>query len=198
MDDSEIDPEIAAAMGFTGFGAQPNSKRRKYNHDADTFVDGQSRDDDSAQQPSGSGANTTALGVRSKVQAQGADVDVDVDANGEITQVETDVRDEKKKTKGKKKQGGPPLGLADYIAWGESVTSQAPPAVVPSQPLAAETVLATPAIEYYGGAGAESWPQGMPSREELAKSRRGVQNARGDMAYFMPSFIEDPWKELAE
>ena len=30
----------------------------------------------------------------------------------------------------------------------------------------------------------------------LQALRRGVRNERGDMAYFLPSFLEDPWKEL--
>jgi hypothetical protein len=27
--------------------------------------------------------------------------------------------------------------------------------------------------------------------------RRGIRNERGDMAYFLPSFLEDPWAKLA-
>ena len=30
----------------------------------------------------------------------------------------------------------------------------------------------------------------------LQALRRGIRNERGDMAYFLPSFLEDPWKEL--
>lgn len=30
----------------------------------------------------------------------------------------------------------------------------------------------------------------------LQALRRGVVNARGDMAYFLPSFVEDPWEKL--
>jgi hypothetical protein len=26
--------------------------------------------------------------------------------------------------------------------------------------------------------------------------RRGIRNERGDMAYFLPSFLEDPWAKL--
>ena len=31
----------------------------------------------------------------------------------------------------------------------------------------------------------------------LQALRRGIRNERGDMAYFLPSFLEDPWKELS-
>lgn len=30
----------------------------------------------------------------------------------------------------------------------------------------------------------------------LQALRRGVRNERGDMAYFLPSFLEDPWRDL--
>lgn len=31
----------------------------------------------------------------------------------------------------------------------------------------------------------------------LEALRHGVKNERGDMVYFLPSFIEDPWKDLS-
>jgi hypothetical protein len=31
----------------------------------------------------------------------------------------------------------------------------------------------------------------------LQALRRGIRNERGDMAYFLPSFLENPWKELS-
>ncbi|KAF2402291.1 hypothetical protein EJ06DRAFT_332104 [Trichodelitschia bisporula] len=31
------------------------------------------------------------------------------------------------------------------------------------------------------------------TRDDLQALRRGVPDARGDLAYFMPSFVEDPW-----
>ncbi|QIW98675.1 hypothetical protein AMS68_004193 [Peltaster fructicola] len=31
---------------------------------------------------------------------------------------------------------------------------------------------------------------------DLRAFRYGVRNERGDMTFFMPSFIEDPWKDL--
>jgi hypothetical protein len=56
MDDLEIDPAIAEAMGFTSFG----SKRRKHTARADdAFVD-----DSSTQIPASTGANDIPLGAR--------------------------------------------------------------------------------------------------------------------------------------
>ena len=34
------------------------------------------------------------------------------------------------------------------------------------------------------------------STMNLQALRRGVRNERGDMAYFLPSFLEDPWAKL--
>nr|POE74407.1 hypothetical protein CFP56_67758 [Quercus suber] len=37
-----------------------------------------------------------------------------------------------------------------------------------------------------------------PSEAPLGALRRGVKNERGDMVYFLPSFLEDPWKRLRQ
>lgn len=71
MDDLEIDPAIAEAMGFTSFG----SKRRKHAARADdAFID-----DSGKQIPASTGANDIPLGTRpaasetkEKVQEQGS------------------------------------------------------------------------------------------------------------------------------
>ncbi|KAL1582779.1 hypothetical protein WHR41_08341 [Cladosporium halotolerans] len=34
------------------------------------------------------------------------------------------------------------------------------------------------------------------STMSLQALRRGVRNERGDVAYFLPSFLEDPWEKL--
>jgi len=34
------------------------------------------------------------------------------------------------------------------------------------------------------------------STMNLQALRRGIRNERGDMAYFLPSFLEDPWANL--
>jgi hypothetical protein len=75
MDDLEIDPAIAEAMGFTSFG----SKRRKHTARADdAFID-----DSGTQIPASTGANDIPLGARpisnvipEKVQEQGNTDDI--------------------------------------------------------------------------------------------------------------------------
>lgn len=54
-DDFSPDPELAAALGFSSFGAQPSSKRRKYNNN-DAVVD--------IDAALGNGANSLPLGQR--------------------------------------------------------------------------------------------------------------------------------------
>ncbi|SMQ51955.1 unnamed protein product [Zymoseptoria tritici ST99CH_3D7] len=69
-----IDPAIAAAMGFTGFGAKP-SKKRKFDRN-DGFVDPSISATSTG--PQGKGANNTPIGERksgkSKTPAPGSDV----------------------------------------------------------------------------------------------------------------------------
>ncbi|GKT52300.1 uncharacterized protein ColSpa_12481 [Colletotrichum spaethianum] len=69
MDDqdlaAEIDPEMAAFMGFASFGTQPAAKKRKYNHRTDA-VSSASGGQPSARAPvaAATGANQTALAAR--------------------------------------------------------------------------------------------------------------------------------------
>lgn len=206
-DDIGIDPEIAAAMGFGSFGAQSQNKRRKFTHN-DAVFEGQSDVSNKSARPSGSGANTTALGVRSKPADVLSAESVQIDDVGSAAVNEESQSKEKGKTKAKGKKGGAPLGLADYVAWGNKITPQTvpqAPQIVTESPVSSAEPASKPAAEpdvnnvaatQNGGAGAESWPQGMPDQQELSALRRGVKNARGDMAYFLPSFIEDPWSSL--
>jgi len=46
----------------------------------------------------------------------------------------------------------------------------------------------------------ESFPAGAHECDatELAALRKGVRDRDGDVAYFMPSFVEDPWNRKAK
>ncbi|KJX98597.1 hypothetical protein TI39_contig402g00016 [Zymoseptoria brevis] len=81
-DEFGVDPAIAAAMGFTGFGAKP-SKKRKFDRN-DGFVDPSISATSSG--PQGKGANNTPMGerksVNSKTPLPGSVVGVDAAENG--------------------------------------------------------------------------------------------------------------------
>ena len=124
-EDFDMDPAIAEAMGFSGFGAQP--KKRKFN-DNDAFVDPNLKPEQVK------GANNVPLGVRSSKPATGNDVQGD---DAEIRATD-------------------------------------PGPAVTSSKVAVRS-------------------SGPPTLEAL---KHGVRNEQGDMAYFLPSFIEDPWKGL--
>ncbi|KAL3295383.1 hypothetical protein RB213_003572 [Colletotrichum asianum] len=62
MDASDIDPEMAAFMGFASFGTQPAAKKRKYNHRTDAV----------AASDSATGANQVALATRTPSSAPAA------------------------------------------------------------------------------------------------------------------------------
>lgn len=67
--DVEMEPEdgeaaMAAAMGFSGFGKAPATKKRKYNSKTDAFIDGQELQniDKGGKKGQGSGGNEVPLG----------------------------------------------------------------------------------------------------------------------------------------
>ncbi|TIC96893.1 hypothetical protein CH35J_007675 [Colletotrichum higginsianum] len=68
MDDqdiaAEIDPEMAAFMGFASFGTQPAAKKRKYNHRTDAVSDADTDAGHAPTRTSATGANQTALAAR--------------------------------------------------------------------------------------------------------------------------------------
>lgn len=123
-EEMDIDPSIAAAMGFAGFGMQ-TAKKRKYDSN-NTYVDPDVATAGSTSK--GKGANNAPLGARVK------------ETGGSRTAKEGTVSTEKK------------IGTAP-------------------------------------GRNADG-------SLDLEALRKGVKNDNGDMVYFLPSFIEDPWKDL--
>lgn len=128
MDDFDIDPAIAEAMGFSGFGKAPNKKRK---HDNDMFID------PDITTPQGTSANNAPLGERKS----------------------------KKTTEG--------------------IVDPSQTAEVPFRP--------EPQPQRSGPRPHEVDSNGAPTLQAL---RNGVRNERGDLAIFLPSFIEDPWAGL--
>jgi len=120
---------------------------------------------------SASGANSTELGVRTKALGN-------QQTSGEETVSVAPV------SKNIPVAGG----LAGFLARGQALPEK-PPESVPVQYEATRLVdpSASEMIKF-GGASV--------SRADLNALRFGVKNAEGDKAYFLPSFVEDPWEKL--
>ena len=218
-DDIDIDPEIAAAMGFSSFGNQLSNKKRKFNQD--TFMD--------ASKPNSSrtGANSMQLGARQKKipsintlrSPQQNDKDGEewldpgyvkesMDMNESSLSADTilplqaspsnfgPINRANLRPKGKQNQSDP-SGLAQFLARGEAFKQDVSTsengdfgakhsldAVFPSDTsLPTEPTTSIPSI-----------PLGTFGCEDTHVLRKGVRNAQGDVAYFLPSFVEDPWR----
>ncbi|KAK5119411.1 hypothetical protein LTR85_007511 [Meristemomyces frigidus] len=148
-DGFDIDPAIAEAMGFSGFGMQPG-KKRKFDTD-DGFVDPDAKQEakPGKSQSKSKGASHTPLGLR---PAQGS---IAQDDSASLT------------------AGGGALGTG----------------VGPEQARTAQSIQQqSPRLGPTTG--------GDSRHTDMQALRHGVANERGDMVYFLPSFIEDPWKHL--
>jgi hypothetical protein len=176
MDDTDIDPEIAEAMGFTSFGG---TKRRKFNHNV--VVD---------TKPQPSGANTAPLGSRSNP------------VNGHLQPI--------------------PVGTPSSAGYQSSQNLKEPYVGGPSQtyqhgfdlpkrpPKWPETQIQMQTSENLAeshnteiSSPTTAFPTGVPKGffdkltwKELEAFRKGVKDENGDVAFFLPSFIEDPWAKL--
>lgn len=98
MDSEDSEAAMAAAMGFSGFGKAPATKKRKYNAKTDAFIDGQELQsiDRGGKKGQGSGGNEVPLG-RMRVlgaQAQAPSVqEQEVEQGGNREEVDLDMGD---------------------------------------------------------------------------------------------------------
>ncbi|KAI4953382.1 hypothetical protein J4E86_006925 [Alternaria arbusti] len=175
MDDDEND-EIAAAMGFASFGG---TKKRKFDHAASPKAG-----------PDASGANSTKLGVRSKKVANEDEINLDDAASDAVSDLTNPAPQPHHNAPGKAKKSQPAdSGLAAFLARGQNL---------PEKPAATES---TSNLAVSGDpTAAEMVSFGGPpiSKAELNALRHGVRMENGDTAYFLPSFVEDPWARLGK
>lgn len=167
----EIDPAIAEAMGFSSFGGP---KRRKFNHDAATI-------DPDITKPHHSGANSAPLGSRSN---PGHDIDLPQRPEYPHNQ------DPDQATPQQTHQQG--FDLPKRLPKPEKWPAMHKVEKSTENQNAVETSSPTTAF-----------PTGVPKGffdkltwKELEQFRKGVKDENGDVAYFLPSFIEDPWAKL--
>ncbi|PVH97197.1 hypothetical protein DM02DRAFT_644334 [Periconia macrospinosa] len=147
-----------------GFSSFGGSKKRKFDHTNSPKT-----------KPDASGANSTKLGVRPKTSKSDATGASEIADNSGITSKET-----------RKQKQPAPSGLAAFLNRGQNL---------PDKPPTTEGVLNPPPADHsHENASATVSFGGPPiSRAELNALRHGVKTANGDTAYFLPSFVEDPW-----
>ncbi len=219
MDDLEvegIDPALAASMGFSSFGAQPTAKKRKFNHATDAVVDRQQakQSEVPAKSKNASGSNKTTLGVRerrppaeiSNIVGNGSQSMSTPDKgnkNGALNSTRSEQSSAEiaspavARAEHNDQQESRP-GISGSLEQVPSVTATAnePNPAISAMPASdakdAHQSAHSPAAT---GSGRASGHGGL-SQAELQALRKGVKDERGDVAYFLPSFVEDPWKGL--
>ncbi|KAI1155283.1 hypothetical protein F4825DRAFT_447626 [Nemania diffusa] len=203
MDDVEdTAAAMAAAMGFSSFGAQKPNKRRKFNPSTDAFVDSISPEASTLpfhgyadNHITTTGSNTIPLGRR----RQAANTD------------EIDLDDEDDENEGHRSLGGPP---AQQITT-EDDEDPEPQYLDTSRPSA--PIVADPADDLQSkidaivgsSADAHASPQGSSSVVDNGHSSRGGRGGRqhnmnrGGQSgtnwwedYYDPAFIVNPWDNL--
>ncbi|KAF1350286.1 hypothetical protein EJ07DRAFT_139579 [Lizonia empirigonia] len=162
MEDFEENDEMAAMMGFSSFGG---TKKRKFDHANSP----KAKDDYSA-----SGANSTELGVQTKIPSN------EQQSGEEISGAKSPVQ-----------HTSAPLptasGLASFLARGQALPEKPPNAVQKQETIAGVDSSASETVSFGGPP---------ISRADLNALKFGVKNGNGEAAYFLPSFVEDPWERL--
>lgn len=163
MEDFDENDEMAAMMGFSAFGG---TKKRKYD---------QANSPKAQDEYSASGANSTELGVRTKVSSdeqKNREENVGVASSTQQTA----------------KPSPPGTGLASFLARGQGLPERPPTAAQQPQEDSSHVDPSASEALSFGGPSV--------SRAELNALRFGVKDENGDTAYFLPSFVENPWERL--
>jgi hypothetical protein len=153
----EVDSEMAAAMGFSSFGAVPSTKRRKYNHN-DAVVDASIAPNLSIR-----GSNALPLGQK-RVPAQLPSMIASED------------------------------NAAEAVIEANENAAEAADVAGAQAPLPSKHSAATASV--LNGWDVAKQGARQYSAAELAALREGVVTTNGHIAYFLPSFVEDPWKKV--
>ncbi|KAK1596602.1 uncharacterized protein LY79DRAFT_509325 [Colletotrichum navitas] len=227
MDDqdlaAEIDPEMAAFMGFASFGTQPAAKKRKYNHRTDAVSSA------SASGPVGhhpvavaaaaaTGANQTALAARTPrapmTDAPPANTDeIALDDDNDANNADTAAGDEDQDQDQDPDEGGaniysdptiaPALAhaqsLIDELSTRGGVASSAPADTSASQAQGPSPLLPSAALprrpDVSWGKEMGSTPTTMPTRERNAEAAAGHPPRGGRQGSQQQRSDGKPWWE---
>ena len=228
-EDTSLDPAIAAQMGFSSFGVQASSKKRKY-HDG-SFIEGQrDRGNVTHAKATGSGANNVELGVRgrkptanegqqgisieqlpgleagnTRKEAMGFSGENLPSSTGPAQATQAGRAASKtslssKTSNAKQDKGQATGGLSAFLSRGQSLPNAqghaAPGLALMQEPLKQHPDVQLPDRPLPPVTAEKSNGSGGPMEHSLQAYRQGVRNEKGDMVYFLPSFLEDPWEKL--
>ncbi|KAK7513022.1 hypothetical protein IWZ03DRAFT_44029 [Phyllosticta citriasiana] len=226
MDDTtvgmEVDPDLAAAMGFSSFGPSKGSgkpvraealkeagtgtnrvqlgprkrqangdrehgprKRRADHDDMDPVKRGAT---DTSGVPTGSKDAETVTAQPDMVSATPPQSQDEPCQSEENNAMQSSIPAEKSK----KNKETVPTGLAAFLARGKELPekpSTGPSNVTPDSAGANVPVASLPETS-------DTQPGSNFVEPDLQALRNGIRDENGDIAYFLPSFIEDPWMRL--
>ena len=149
-----------------GFSSFGGTKKRKFD---------QTNSPKPKDEYSASGANSTQLGMRTKTLSNEQQSDLDNVNTASTSQQETKVPP-------------PASGLASFLARGQGLPEKPPNIIQPHQPIPPQIDASASEHVSFGGPSI--------SRADLNALKFGVRTETGDTAYFLPSFVEDPWEKL--
>ncbi|KAK7533052.1 uncharacterized protein J3D65DRAFT_68111 [Phyllosticta citribraziliensis] len=226
MDDNtvgmEVDPDLAAAMGFSSFGPAKKSgkpvraeavveagtgtnrvqlgpRKRQANSDQDLVPRKRRADHDDVESVGSKATNTPGAPTESKdaetVTAQ-SDMVSATPPQGQggpsHSEERMAVQSSLSAEKPKKNKETVPTGLAAFLARGKELPekpSTGPSNIVPDLTGADVPTTSLPETS-------DTQPASTFVEPDLQALRNGIRDKNGDIAYFLPSFIEDPWTRL--
>jgi hypothetical protein len=218
MDASEEEDEVAQAMGFGTFGSKPAAKRRKVMDD----VSGANNTALGIRQPRTSSVQTDSdspkgsLDDSAAIESSARPTDPtlpDSVAHQAGHGGKSSPDSESSKKKNKKKSTASP-GLAGFLSRAQNIPTPVTGLTTSAQPQPDGAINEDrnhhpndPRVPFMEPQIHSSATTQLPhpvlrktlqdlDQQDLYELRRGVRGADGDMVFFQPNFIEDPWARL--
>ena len=194
-----VDPEIAAAMGFSSFGSKAKNKRRRPDFDeelsAATRVGkspkiGPTSDGSRGEEILESAPSSTVAQDPTADQAMTSSTADEVEPRESIYQRIPDTPNKAMPTQ--RKQHPAPGGLAAFLQRGLALPDGPDLSAEQTTENVAES--AVPPLELPKSILEKSLEELSP--QDLGVLARGVPNEIGDVVYFQMNFLEDPWEKL--
>ncbi|PTB66405.1 hypothetical protein BBK36DRAFT_4651 [Trichoderma citrinoviride] len=172
---------MAAAMGFSSFGAQNRPQKRKYNPHADAVTSSDSATAQRAAKPSATGSNSTPLGAAREKQPDPAANADEIDLDGD------DDKDEDANLD--RGQDDDPTTSAGALEEPPNQSSTTPALVRPP---------GLPNRPPPPGISATTGPSGGGGGHHRANTHRREDDDSWSEGYYDPQSNENPWRRLEE